>query len=335
MKNRLLMTGLVAACLFTSAAQAFSRPELHDFIDEMVKEHGFKKQELTALFDQVTLRPKIIEAMKRPAEGKPWYEYRPIFLTPESIEGGLDFWSEHADVLARAERIYGVPPEIIVAIIGVETRYGQNTGSHRVLDALSTLAFDYPPRGDFFRSELKHYLLLAREEHLDPLALKGSYAGAMGYPQFIPSSYRNFAVDFDEDGQRDLLNNINDVIGSVAHYFSKHGWQRGAAVALPATVSGDKYTALLGGLKPELSLGNLKQQGVSFDASNLRGDQRGALLEFETETGMEYWVGLQNFYTITRYNHSQLYAMAVYQLSNEIHARHDAAHKVTRDKKKL
>ena len=318
MKNRLLMTGLMAACLFTSAAGAFSRPELSDFINEMVKEHDFKKQELTALFDQVELRPKIIAAITRPAEGKAWFEYRPIFVTPESIEGGLDFWSEHADILARAERTYGVPPEIITAIIGVETRYGQNTGSYRVLDALSTLAFDYPKRAKFFRSELKEYLILTREENIEPLSIKGSYAGAMGYPQFIPSSYRNFAVDFDNDGRRDLLNNITDVIGSVANYFSKHGWQPGAAVAVPATVSGDKYTALLGQLKPEISLRNLKQRGVSFDTGNLRDDQRGALLEFETESGMEYWVGLQNFYTITRYNHSPLYAMAVYQLSQAI-----------------
>lgn len=318
MNNRLLLTGIIATSLFTSAAEAFDRPELRAFIDEMVTEHDFKKQELMTLFDQVELRPKIIAAITRPAEGKAWFEYRPIFVTPESIEGGLDFWSEHADILARAERTYGVPPEIIVAIIGVETRYGQNTGSYRVLDALSTLAFDYPKRADFFRSELQEYLILTREENIEPLSIKGSYAGAMGYPQFIPSSYRNFAVDFDNDGRRDLLNNITDVIGSVANYFSKHGWQPGAAVAVPATVSGDKYTALLGQLKPEISLRNLKQRGVSFDTGNLRDDQRGALLEFETESGMEYWVGLQNFYTITRYNHSPLYALAVYQLSQAI-----------------
>jgi membrane-bound lytic murein transglycosylase B len=310
------MTGLMAACLFTDAAQAFNRPELSDFINKMVKEHDFNKEELTILFDKVELRPKIIEAITRPAEGKAWFEYRPIFVTPENIEGGLDFWSEHADILARAERTYGVPPEIITAIIGVETRYGQNTGSYRVLDALSTLAFDYPKRADFFLSELEEYLLLTREENIDPMSIKGSYAGAMGYPQFMPSSYRNFAVDFDNDGQRDLLNNVSDVIGSVAHYFSEHGWLPGK-VAVPATVSGDKYIALLGQLKPELSLRTLKQRGVSIDA-DLPDDQLGALLEFETETGMEYWVGLQNFYTITRYNHSPLYAMAVYQLSQAI-----------------
>ncbi|MEO5574204.1 MAG: lytic murein transglycosylase B [Gammaproteobacteria bacterium] len=314
MNSKLLTAGLVTACLYTGAAQAFSRPELTAFINEMVTEHNFNKQKLTALFDKVELRPKIIAAITRPAEGKAWFEYRPIFVTPETIEGGLDFWSEHADILARAERTYGVPPEIITAIIGVETRYGQNTGSYRVLDALSTLAFDYPKRADFFRGELAEYLLLTREEKIDPLSLKGSYAGAMGYPQFIPSSYRNFAVDFDNDGRRDLLNNITDVIGSVANYFKEHGWQPGAAVALPATVSGNNYTGMLGQLKPETSLRNLKQRGVRVDTS-LPDDQLGALLEYETETGMEYWVGLQNFYTITRYNHSQLYAMAVYQLS--------------------
>lgn len=317
MKSRLLTTGLITACLFTSAAQAFSRPELNDFIDEMVKEHDFNKKELTALFDKVELRPKIIEAITRPAEGKAWYEYRPIFVTPESIDGGVDFWNEHAETLARAEQTYGVPPEIITAIIGVETRYGGNTGSYRVLDALSTLAFDYPKRADFFRGELKEYLILTREEDIEPLSIKGSYAGAMGYPQFIPSSYRNFAIDFDKDGQRDLLNNMEDVIGSVANYFTEHGWQPGAAVAVPATVSGDKHTALLDQLKPEISLRNLKQRGVSVD-TELPDDQLGALLQYETETGMEYWIGLQNFYAITRYNHSQLYAMAVYQLSQAI-----------------
>ncbi len=322
MKNRLLMTGLISACLFTGAAHAFTDPQLNTFIDEMVQQHDFDKQKLTALFNQAELRPKIIEAITRPAEGKAWFEYRPIFVTEESVEGGLDFWSEHAAILARAEKAYGVPPEIITAIIGVETRYGQNTGSYRVLDAISTLAFGYPKRADFFRGELEEFLLLTREEKVDPLTVKGSYAGAMGYPQFIPSSYRDFAVDFDKDGHRDLLDNIEDVIGSVANYFNEHGWQPGAPVAVPVEVSGDKYQALLGQMKPELSLRNLKQRGVSIDA-DLPEDQLGALLEYETETGMEYWVGLQNFYTITRYNHSQLYAMAVYQLSQQIREQHD------------
>ncbi|MEO6696999.1 MAG: lytic murein transglycosylase B [Gammaproteobacteria bacterium] len=295
-----------------------SKPELRGFMDEMVSKHNFQRTELAALFSQAALRPDIIEAISRPAEAKPWHEYRNIFVTEDRIQAGVEFWNSHAADLARAEKSYGVPPEIIVAIIGVETRYGKNTGSYRVLDALSTLAFDYPPRSDFFRGELEQFLLLTREEKIPPLSLTGSYAGAMGLPQFIPSSFRSYAVDFDGDGKRDLWNNTSDAIGSVAHYFSEHGWQMGKAVASPAEVSGEHYLDVLeNGLKPVLSIAQLREQGVRVSAP-LPADALGSLLQFENESGMEYWVGLQNFYVITRYNHSALYAMAVYQLSQEI-----------------
>ncbi|MEW6352839.1 MAG: lytic murein transglycosylase B [Pseudomonadota bacterium] len=310
---------LLAVCLTSSTFAAIDRPELRDFINEMTARHGFSDTDLTALFAQANARPDIIEAISRPAEAKPWYEYRPIFVNEARVEGGVQFWNQHAEVLARAQNTYGVPPEIITAIIGVETRYGKITGSYRVLDALATLAFDYPPRADFFRGELENYLLLTREEQLDPLALKGSYAGAMGWGQFIPSSYRRYAVDFNDDGRRDLWNDIDDIIGSVANYFHEHGWQPGKPVAVPAQVNGDRYGELLAnGLKPEFSLQHLKESGISVSGDALRDDQLGALLEFETEVGTEYWVGLENFYVITRYNRSPLYAMAVYQLSQAI-----------------
>lgn len=309
-----------------NAADVEQRPELRSFIDEMVKQHAFDRAELTRLFTQTEVKPAIIEAISSPAEKKSWRDYRPIFVNPARILGGVEFWNTHAQVLARAESVYGVAPEIIVAIIGVETRYGKNTGSYRVLDALTTLAFDYPERSTFFRSELEHYLLLAREEHLDPTVPKGSYAGAMGVPQFISSSYRRYAVDFDNDGRRDLWGDIDDVIGSVANYLSVFGWQPGAPVAGRARVSGEKFNLLIDeGLKPELSLDQLQHFGVSLDETeplpaSRAGGARGALIALEGDDGTEYWVGMQNFYAITRYNHSALYAMAVYQLSQEIRA---------------
>lgn len=327
LKKYFLASGLLAVYLLpTTATAAVDSPELPGFIAEMVSKHQFDADQLATLFDQAELRPSIIAAITRPAEGKPWYQYRPIFVTEARIEGGLEFWAAHENDLLRAQQTYGVPAEIIVAIIGVETRYGGNTGSYPVLDALATLAFDYPARASFFRGELENYLLLTREENIDPLSLKGSYAGAMGFPQFIPSSYREYAVDFDGDGRRDLVNNVTDAIGSVANYFSAHGWQPGQVVAVPVQVDANTdYSELLnGGLKPQFSLQELKQKNVSITAE-LPDTELAALLEFEDESGVEYWVGLQNFYVITRYNHSPLYAMAVYQLSQELRAKHDAA----------
>lgn len=326
MKNGMLAVGLLLVCALPSAAVSVAeRPALRDFIQEMAAEHGFKSADLTALFGQAMLLTSIIEAITQPAESKPWYEYRPIFVNPARIEGGVEFWKAHEDILSRAARVYGVPPEIIVAIIGVESRYGQNTGSYRVLDALATLGFDYPKRSAFFLGELRDYLLLTREEKIDPVLPKGSYAGAMGVPQFIPSSYRRYAVDFDQDGRRDLWNDPADIIGSVANYFAEHGWQAGAKIALPAEVSGDKYVELLDpGQKPALSLRRLREYGVRF-TKDIPDTALGALLDFETGAGMEYWVGLENFYVITRYNHSPLYAMAAYQLSQAIRERYQGS----------
>lgn len=294
----------------------------------MVARHSFNKKDLTSLFSKVHLRPDIIKAISRPAEALPWYKYRPIFMKKSRIEGGVKFWNQHAATLARAEKTYGVPPEIIVAIIGVESFYGKHKGKHLVIEALATLAFDYPKRSRFFRSELEQYLLLTREEKVDPLSLKGSYAGAMGEPQFISSSYRHYAVDFDQDGKRDLWGNTADIIGSVANYFSEHGWKSGQAITARATlvsskidktkVSNKKIRSLVElGVKPKHSLEYIKKTGLTTK-KDLPDDQLAALIKLTTKDKPEYWLALHNFYVITRYNHSELYAMAVYQLGSEI-----------------
>ena len=315
----------VAAALAAAPLQAqtgvLEREDVRTFVSEMVAKHGFNATELATLFGQVEIHQSIIDAITRPAEAKPWHAYRKIFLTEARIDGGVKFWEENADLLAAAEERYGVPPEVVVAIIGVETNYGRNAGRYQVIDALTTLAFDYPRRASFFRSELENFLLLAREEGLDPLEPLGSYAGAMGQGQFIPSSYRRYAIDFDADGHRDLFTSRADAIGSVANYFAVHGWRRGGTVVVPATVDGDGHRALVDlGYKPQRHLERFAGYGVSFDG-DLDPGQLAALVELETETGPEYWVALENFYVITRYNHSPLYAMAVYQLSREIAAR--------------
>jgi membrane-bound lytic murein transglycosylase B len=295
---------------------------VNNFIAEMVKEHQFDADRLREVFRKVKLHKSILDAISRPAESKPWYQYRPIFLTGDRIKGGVKFWQEHAGLLQRARQTYGVPEEIIVAIIGVETRYGKHKGRFPVIDALSTLAFAYPPRSRFFRKELKEYLLMAREEGLDPVAQLGSYAGAMGMPQFIPSSFRQYAVDFDKDGKRDLWHNNADVIGSVGNYFKRHHWHAGEPVAHPVRVHGQRYKQLLGDdLKPRYSRQALLDNGVLLPP-DLAPDLKGTLIELEGRDKPEYWVGWHNFYVISRYNHSALYSMAVYQLSQEIRQRH-------------
>lgn len=319
----LLSISLIACAGTPSADGVVRREDVQTFIDDMVKRHTFDRAQLEAWFDEVRFRDDIIEAISRPAEAKPWYQYRPIFLQRPRIEGGAEFWARHAEALQRAEQVYGVPPQIVTAIIGVETRYGTHQGKYRIIDALSTLAFDYPPRAKFFRSELEHYLLLTREEKLEPLDMMGSYAGAFGQPQFISSSYRRYAIDFDGDGHRDLWQNPTDAIGSVANYLKENGWERGGVVAVPATADGEAVASLLqDGLKPKRPWKELRKQGVATEA-NVSADTPVALIALEQEQGPEYWLGLQNFYVITRYNRSQLYAMAVYQLSEEIRSLHE------------
>ncbi len=323
-----LVSGLLTAGSGLAAALddeiPTQRPEVQAFIDEMASKHGFDRNELGAIFEQVRMKQKIIDAITRPAESKPWYQYRPIFVTETRISEGVKFWNENEADLKRAAEVYGVPPEIIVAIIGVETRYGRHKGGWRVLDSLSTLAFAYPRRAKFFRSELEQYLLLAREESLDPLTIKGSYAGAMGKAQFISSSYRHYAVDFDGDGKRDLWNNTTDAIGSVANYFKRHNWQPGEPVGSYAMVGSNRISRLLkAGIKPHTPVKEFRKQGVTA-LTPLPPEALAALIAFDKKVGRpDYWLGLNNFYTITRYNHSPLYAMAVYQLSQAISEERD------------
>lgn len=300
-----------------------NRSDVQAFIREMSARHGFDAARLQATFGRARSQPSIVAAMSKPAEAKPWYAYRTIFVNPKRVQGGVEFWRANSTTLARAEQVYGVPPEYVVAIIGVETQYGGNMGKYRVLEALSTLAFDYPRRAAYFRKELENFLLLARAEGIDPLTPRGSYAGAMGYGQFMPSSFRSYAVDFDGDGHRDLWRNPRDAIGSVAHYFNKNGWRAGQPVASPALVSGSRYPALVSRQlsQPRYSIASLQTQGVS-PQDRIGDAQNAMLLELQGRDGPEYWLGFDNFFVITRYNRSQLYAMAVYQLSQEIRERY-------------
>ena len=326
-KNISALLASVLICLSTAQADDFNqRDDVKQFIDDMVDEHQFDKKQLQQWFAKTKLQPKIIEAISRPAEKKlKWHEYRKIFIKPSRIGKGVTFWNKHETTLNRAEKEYGVPAHIITAIIGVETRYGEYKGRYRVMDSLATLGFDYPKRSRFFKSELKHYLLLVRDENIDPFSIKGSYAGAMGIPQFISSSYRSYAIDFDDDGIRDLWNNPVDAIGSVANYFKKHGWQAGKDIVIPATASGNRYQELVErGLKPHTPLAEFAKYGVEFD-SNADKTMIASLLEFEQVSNKEIWLALKNFYVITRYNHSALYAMAVHQLSLEIKKARDAS----------
>ena len=313
---------LSSALLWLASMPAVANPdlpELPQFIDKMVTEHGFDQAELEQVFADVEVKDSILKAISRPAEkSKPWHEYRDIFLTGSRIEGGVEFWEQHKEALSQAEQTYGVPAEYIVAILGVETRYGGNVGGFRVIDALSTLAFRYPPRSPFFTSELEHFLILTREEQMSQLKPVGSYAGAMGLGQFMPSSYRAYAVDFDKDGQRDIWTNPTDAIGSIANYLAVHGWQPGESVvhrtqldkALPDDISGKD-------LKPAFSREQLAVAGFSLDQLPA-GKDKLSVIALTQKEGEEYWLGRQNFYAITRYNHSRMYAMAVYQLAQAI-----------------
>ncbi len=324
MKLKLTMIIFISVLNVMSVAVADKidpQPAIQQFKTEMHKQHSFDMQYLDNLFAKIELKDSIIKAISKPAEGKPWHQYRNIFLTESRINGGVEFWNKHEKTISDVAEKYGVPAEIMIAILGVETRYGGNTGSYRVMDAISTLAFLYPKRSPFFRSELEHFLLLAREEGVDPLSLTGSYAGAMGLPQFMPSSYRHYAKDFDDDNQRDIWNNPADTLASIANYFVEHGWQKDKAVLFKIAVDTNTARPFLNDeLKPLIPAEQLRKAGIQLD-STINQEEVLKLLQYELEDGHEFWVGLKNFYVITRYNHSQLYAMAVYQLSQEIYHR--------------
>lgn len=318
----------------SSSASYLEHPDAKVFADRMVSEHGFDRAYIDSLLKQASKQQSIIDAMNRPAEKvKPWKDYRKIFIQEKRINQGVEFWQENRETLRRASEKYGVASEVIVAIIGVETFYGRIKGSYRVIDALTTLSFDYPKRSKFFTKQLEHFLLLSREQQQAPLSLKGSYAGAMGYGQFIPSSYRSFAVDFDDDGFSDIWNNTTDAIGSVANYFARHGWVMGGEVVSRARVTENYDEALLGSVLNKLKLiATLDEMGAmglapvkDEGAKPLAGDMKALPFRLEAEQGEEFWLGLNNFYVITRYNHSRMYAMAVHELSQKILERVGAA----------
>jgi membrane-bound lytic murein transglycosylase B len=296
------------------------RPEVRKFVAEMAERHGFVAHELDWLFSRVRRVEPALQAIEPPSAERPrsWEEYRAMFVNERRIAAGLQFWKAHRKALERAQAKYGVPATVILGIIGVETFYGRNTGRWRVVDALTTLAFDYPPRAEFFRSELVNYLLLSRDSGADVFAARGSYAGAIGIPQFMPGSIRRYGVDFDGDGTIDLQRSASDAIGSVANFLREHGWQPGAAVWRPVRLSGDGYRALLGGVEAKFSVGELAQAGVQ-PVGPLAPEARAALIELETPGGQsEYRLGLQNFYVLTRYNRSTFYAAAVADLAEAL-----------------
>jgi len=314
----LLASGFFALCWSLSVMATQLRPEIENFIVEMVERHGFEESELKSIFSKTQFKQAIISAISRPSTSRPWHEYRPIFVNPRRVADGVTFWNNNTGTLERASKKFGVPEAVIVAIIGVETLYGARTGRHRVLDALTTLAFNYPRRAEFFRDELEQYLLLTREQDTNMFSIKGSYAGAIGIPQFMPSSYRNYAVDFDSDGKIDLSSNVADSIGSVANYLIAHGWEVGGPIATRARIGDNNHhKTLVAGYKPLHTIEKMKKLGITplIDFPN---ERQATLIELKNDSEMEYWLGFNNFYVITRYNHSIRYAMSVLQLSEEI-----------------
>jgi membrane-bound lytic murein transglycosylase B len=313
---------LLLAAALPAAALDLARDDVRDFAAEMADRHGFDRTWLDGLLGKAASQPRIVELMSRPAERvKPWHEYRDHFLTEARIDAGVRFWRDHREQLARIERATGVPPRVIVAILGVETFYGRITGSFRVLDALATLAFDYPPRSSYFRAELEQFLLLAREEGIDPLTVKGSYAGAMGYPQFMPRSYRAYAVDGDADGRRDLWSSADDVMASIANYLSGHGWRAGEPIVATALLPfADAEGLVAGSIVTNETVGSLRDKGLSFDTS-LADDAPALFIDVAGAEGPELRAGFQNFAVITRYNRSVMYALAVNDLGEAIESR--------------
>jgi membrane-bound lytic murein transglycosylase B len=295
------------------------RPEIEIFVADMVNRHEFRQNELDAVFSQVRFQPAILKLISAPVTAISWNEYHKRFVNAQRIKGGVDFWNKHSKALARANEIYGIPEEIIVAIIGVETSYGASTGNHRVIDALTTLAFDFPRRADFFREELEHYLLLATEQHFDLLSLKGSYAGAIGVPQFMPSSYRRYAVDFDSDGKIDLSGNPVDAIGSVGNYLKEYGWELNQPIVMRAQAKTEKnlQEILDTGIEPLHTVKKLRAAGI-VPIAPAKDESLAALIELNDQGKRQLWLGFKNFYVITRYNRSTFYAMSVFKLAEAI-----------------
>jgi len=320
-RRAVLVTG--ASLLLTPfcgafAAQRALRPEVEAFIAEMAGKHQFRTETLRRWFMQVDVRQSILRAVYAPATALTWAEFRVRLLTEARVVNGARFWRENAQTLARASLEFGVPEEIIVATIGIETFYGRQKGTFGVLEALSTLAFNYPERAAFFRSELEAFLLLVHEHKMNALGLKGSYAGAMGIPQFMPSSYRKYAIDFDGDGKADIWNSAADAIGSVANYYRAFGWRTGEPVVIAAERGTADVDAVIdAGIKPFIKVGELRRQGV-VPLAPVEDDADTALFVVKTDYGPQHYLGLDNFYVITRYNRSVNYALAVYELAHDV-----------------
>ena len=314
----------------TSKVDFSKRDDVKAFVADMVARHGFVEAELGFMFSRVRHSPTVIELITPPVHprARSWEAYRARFIEPVRIAGGVEMWKRHELDLKRAEAQFGVPAEIIVAIIGVETVYGRNSGNWRVVDALTTLAFDYPKRAEFFRAELENYLLFVRDHDLDVFSVRGSYAGAIGIPQFMPSSWRKWAVDFDGDSRIDLRGSFADSIGSVGSFLKGHGWIGGAPVAFPASVEGEAYRDFMArDILPSVATAELSRYGVKSAAlsqAGLPGNTQVALIDLVTpDKPTQYWLGLTNFYVITRYNRSSFYAMSVLELAEAIRAQRD------------
>jgi membrane-bound lytic murein transglycosylase B len=317
------MRKFIFLVLFCVSGFAAEHPGTDEFVQRASSEYDLPESEVRALLAKAEYKQSIVDAISRPAEGKPWHQYRKIFLTDRRLSQGVKFWKENKELIAKASKQFGVDEEVIVAIIGVETSYGRNTGGYRTIDALVTLGFYYPQnlssdRSPFFSKELMNYMQLANEENLPADEITGSYAGAMGMGQFMPSSYREYAVDFDGDGSRDLWRSTPDVVGSVANYLSRHGWQTGKPVTHRARASQDAaFDMISSNLKPTLTVAEWQKKGFS-SSSELAPDLPAAVLKLVEKDRNSYWLTFKNFYVITRYNRSPRYAMAVYQLSQEI-----------------
>ena len=320
--SQILIFSLLSLVISTPIFADYSKHEKAiSLIDELVIEHNFDREFLVSVFKSAEQKESILEAIARPAEKRlEWFEYRKIFITKDRIAKGQEFIRQNLATLERAGKEFGVPKEVIASIIGVETRYGKHKGNYRVVDALATLGFDYPPRSKFFSSELKQALLLAKEQGFDILDMKGSYAGAMGYGQFIPSSYRHYAIDYDGDNVADILNNITDAIGSVANYFVEHKWKKGDPIAFELSAKNNKeiiskfYSK---SLKPSFTVSDMKKAGLIIP-ENIDLSSPAKIQNYVLSSGDQDWLTLHNFYVITRYNHSNLYAMAVYELAKEL-----------------
>lgn len=322
--RRILLTIILIVTTAVSHASSddapfINRPAVQQFIQLMVKKHKFNKKQLETLFRETKVRKQIIQHLNKPLEKGEWNRYEMLFVSEWRIRHGVSFWNKYAKTLAKAEKIYGVPAEIIVATIGIESRYGERIGDYRVMDSLSNIAFSDSRRAAYFKSELEQFLLLTRAQHVNPMTIMGSYAGAIGQPQFMPSSYRHYAVNFSKSGKTDLMHNEVDVIGSIANYYKMNGWKTNQPVAIPARVIGNRYQYLLkkGKIAQPIEIADLNKYGIVPKQKPNSDIQKVKIIDLSSRYNHQYWLGYHNFDVIKRYNASDLYAMAVYLLGNK------------------